>query len=341
VTTAAALALSVGDPSGIGPEIAAMAWLRRKQAAVPPFYLLADPVLIRARAARAGLAVSVAETTPAEAGTVFADSLPVVPLAASFAETPGEPDPANAAGFVEAIDRAVADTLNGRATAVVTCPIAKKTLYDAGFGFPGHTEYLAHLAARHTGAEAMPVMMLAGPDLRTVPVTIHIPLAEVPGRLTTDLIVRTGRIAAADLRDRFGIERPRLAVAGLNPHAGEGGAMGKEDEQIVAPAIAALRKEGIDAFGPLPADTMFYPAARAGYDVALCMYHDQALIPAKTLAFDEAVNVTLGLPFVRTSPDHGTAFGIAGKGLARPDSLIAALKLAHRLAGNRKPEGHP
>jgi 4-hydroxythreonine-4-phosphate dehydrogenase len=341
VTTAAALALSVGDPSGIGPEIAAMAWLRRKQAAVPPFYLLADPVLIRARAARAGLAVSVAETTPAEAGTVFADSLPVVPLAASFAETPGEPDPANAAGIVEAIDRAVADTLNGRATAVVTCPIAKKTLYDAGFGFPGHTEYLAHLAARHTGAEAMPVMMLAGPDLRTVPVTIHIPLAEVPGRLTTDLIVRTGRIAAADLRDRFGIERPRLAVAGLNPHAGEGGAMGKEDEQIVAPAIAALRKEGIDAFGPLPADTMFYPAARAGYDVALCMYHDQALIPAKTLAFDEAVNVTLGLPFVRTSPDHGTAFGIAGKGLARPDSLIAALKLAHRLAGNRKPEGHP
>jgi 4-hydroxythreonine-4-phosphate dehydrogenase len=341
VTTAAALALSVGDPSGIGPEIAAMAWLRRKQAAVPPFYLLADPVLIRARAARAGLAVSVAETTPAEAGTVFADSLPVVPLAASFAETPGEPDPANAAGIVEAIDRAVADTLNGRATALVTCPIAKKTLYDAGFGFPGHTEYLAHLAARHTGAEAMPVMMLAGPDLRTVPVTIHIPLAEVPGRLTTDLIVRTGRIAAADLRDRFGIERPRLAVAGLNPHAGEGGAMGKEDEQIVAPAIAALRKEGIDAFGPLPADTMFYPAARAGYDVALCMYHDQALIPAKTLAFDEAVNVTLGLPFVRTSPDHGTAFGIAGKGLARPDSLIAALKLAHRLAGNRKPEGHP
>jgi 4-hydroxythreonine-4-phosphate dehydrogenase len=341
VTTATALALSVGDPSGIGPEIAAMAWLRRKQAAVPPFYLLADPVLIRARAARAGLAVSVAETTPAEAGTVFADSLPVVPLAASFAETPGEPDPANAAGIVEAIDRAVADTLNGRATAVVTCPIAKKTLYDAGFGFPGHTEYLAHLAARHTGAEAMPVMMLAGPDLRTVPVTIHIPLAEVPGRLTTDLIVRTGRIAAADLRDRFGIERPRLAVAGLNPHAGEGGAMGKEDEQIVAPAIAALRKEGIDAFGPLPADTMFYPAARAGYDVALCMYHDQALIPAKTLAFDEAVNVTLGLPFVRTSPDHGTAFGIAGKGLARPDSLIAALKLAHRLAGNRKPEGHP
>jgi 4-hydroxythreonine-4-phosphate dehydrogenase len=341
VTTAAALALSVGDPSGIGPEIAAMAWLRRDAAAVPPFYLLADPSLIRSRAGHAGLAVSIAETTPAEAGTVFPKALPVVPLAASFADTPGHPDPVNAAGIVEAIDRAVADALAGRAAAVVTCPIAKKTLYDAGFGFPGHTEYLAHLAARHTRVEAMPVMMLAGPELRTIPVTIHIPLAEVPEQLTTDLIVGTGRIAAADLRDRFGIERPRLAVAGLNPHAGEGGAMGKEDERIVAPAVAALRAGGIDAFGPLPADTMFYPAARAGYDVALCMYHDQALIPAKTLAFDEAVNVTLGLPFIRTSPDHGTAFGIAGKGIARPDSLIAALKLARRLADNRKPADLP
>lgn len=338
--TGAPLALSVGDPSGVGPEIAAMAWLRRREA-VPPFYLLADPSLVAARTRAAGLNVPMRETTPAEAGSVYADALPVVPLVARLSDAPGRPDPANAAGIIEAIDRAVADSLEGRAAAVVTCPIAKKNLYDAGFGFPGHTEYLAHLAARLTGTEPVPVMMLAGPDLRTVPVTIHIPLAEVPGRLTTDLIVRTGRIAAADLRDRFGIARPRLAVAGLNPHAGEGGAMGKEDEQIVAPAIAALRAEGVGAFGPLPADTMFYPAARAGYDAALCMYHDQALIPAKTLAFDEAVNVTLGLPFVRTSPDHGTAFGIAGKGVARPDSLIAALKLARRLAGNQRPAAGP
>jgi 4-hydroxythreonine-4-phosphate dehydrogenase len=336
VRAEAVLALSVGDPSGIGPEIAAMAWLRRDESAVPPFYLLADPALVEARARSAGLAISIAEATPEKAGQIFQDALPVVPLAARFADTPGRPDASNASGIIEAIDRAVADSLAGRATAVVTCPIAKKTLYDSGFEFPGHTEYLAHLAARHTGTEAMPVMMLAGPELRTIPVTIHIPLAEVPGRLTTELIVETGRIAAIDLRDRFGIAQPRLAVAGLNPHAGEGGAMGQEDERIVAPAVAILRAEGVDATGPLPADTMFHRQARAGYDVALCMYHDQALIPAKTLAFDEAVNVTLGLPFIRTSPDHGTAFGIAGKGVARPDSLVAALKLARWLADNRK-----
>jgi 4-hydroxythreonine-4-phosphate dehydrogenase len=215
---------------------------------------------------------------------------------------------------------------------VVTCPIAKKPLYDAGFGFPGHTEYLAHLASRHIGRDVTPVMLLAGPDLRTVPVTIHIALADVPKVLTTELIIATARITAADLKSRFGIPRPRLAIAGLNPHAGEGGAMGLEDIAIVAPAVEMLKAEGIDAIGPLPADTMFHPRARASYDAALCMYHDQALIPAKTLAFDEAVNVTLGLPFIRTSPDHGTAFDIAGKGIARADSLIAALRLARRLA---------
>jgi 4-hydroxythreonine-4-phosphate dehydrogenase len=328
----APLALSVGDPSGIGPEIAIMAWERRIPSAVPPFYLLADPALVHARARRAGLSVFITETSPKEAGPIFEHSLPVVPLAGQFADTPGMPDPSNAQGIIEAIDRAVEDSLSGRAAAVVTCPIAKKTLYDAGFGFPGHTEYLAHLAERRSGRSMFPVMMLAGPDLRTIPVTIHMALAEVPKRLSTELIVRTGRIAATDLHIRFGIDRPRLAVAGLNPHAGEGGSMGTEDEQIVAPAIELLRREGIDALGPLPADTMFHPRARAGYDAALCMYHDQALIPAKTLAFDAAVNVTLGLPFIRTSPDHGTAFPIAGKGLALPDSLIAALKLARSLA---------
>lgn len=328
-----ALALSAGDPSGIGPEIAIAAFMAREALDVPAFYLLADPALIASRAGQLGLSVPIIETTPAQSARAFAQALPIVPLTARCVDSPGRPDPANAAGTVEAIDRAVAACLAGDAAAIVTCPIAKKPLYDAGFRFPGHTEYLAHLAARHTGVEALlPVMMLAGPDLRTVPVTIHIALAEVPKALTTELIVATARIAAADLASRFGIARPRLAIAGLNPHAGEGGSMGLEDERIVRPAVDILRAEGIDAFGPLPADTLFHPRARAGYDAALCMYHDQALIPAKALAFDEAVNVTLGLPFIRTSPDHGTAFDIAGKGIARPDSLIAALKLARKLA---------
>jgi len=333
----APLALSVGDPSGIGPETAIAAWARRQSDGVPAFYLLADPALIEARARLIGANVQITHTTPAQATSAFGNALPVVPLAARFTYSPGHPDTANATGIVEAIDRAVADCLGGHAAAVVTCPIAKKPLYDAGFRFPGHTEYLAHLAARHTGSEIMPVMMLAGPDLRTVPVTIHIPLADVPKALTSDLIVATARITANDLERRFGLKKPRLAISGLNPHAGEGGAMGGEDENIVRPAIEALRAAGINAFGPLPADTMFHPRARAGYDVAICMYHDQALIPAKALAFDEAVNVTLGLPFIRTSPDHGTAFDIAGKGIARPDSLIAALKLARQLADTPTP----
>lgn len=335
--TDAPLALSVGDPSGIGPEIAIAAWQAGDSAGVPPFYLIADPALIEARAQLVGANVTIAETLPGQAAHHFTRALPVVPLDARQFDNPGEPDPANAAGTIEAIDRAVADCLAGRAAAMVTCPIAKKPLYDAGFGFPGHTEYLAHLASRHTGRDVTPVMLLAGPDLRTIPVTIHIALADVPKVLTTELIVTTARITAADLKSRFGIARPRLAIAGLNPHAGEGGAMGSEDAAIVAPAVEMLKAEGIDAVGPLPADTMFHSRARASYDAALCMYHDQALIPAKTLAFDEAVNVTLGLPFIRTSPDHGTAFDIAGKGIARPDSLIAALRLARRLVdGGRR-----
>jgi 4-hydroxythreonine-4-phosphate dehydrogenase len=326
------LALSVGDPSGVGPEIAIAAWQAGDSAGVPPFYLLADPTLIEARARQIGASIAIAETVPTQAMRMFSRALPIVPLDASHVDNPGQPDPANAAGIIEAIDRAVDDCFAGRAAAVVTCPIAKKPLYDAGFRFPGHTEYLAHLAMRHTGAEVTPVMMLAGPELRTVPVTIHIALCEVPKALTTELIVTTARITAADLEHRFGIARPRLAVAGLNPHAGEDGAIGLEEQTIIRPAIDQLREEGIDAFGPLPADTLFHERARAGYDAALCMYHDQALIPAKALAFDEAVNVTLGLPFIRTSPDHGTAFDIAGRGIARADSLIAALRLARRLA---------
>jgi 4-hydroxythreonine-4-phosphate dehydrogenase len=332
------LALTSGDPSGIGPEIALAAWTSRERLGVPAFYLLGDPDLMRARASRIGQAVEIEIVSPAEAVEAFARSLPIVQLDAKFIDRAGKPAAENAAGVIEAIERGVADVTRGDADAVVTCPIAKKPLYDAGFRFPGHTEFLAHLAERNVGGRVRPVMMLAGPELRAVPVTIHIPLAEVSRQLNTQAIVETAEIAAGDLRGRFGIEKPRLAIAGLNPHAGEGGALGGEDEAIVRPAVEALREKGFDVRGPLPADTMFHAAARAAYDCAICMYHDQALIPAKALAFDETVNVTLGLPFIRTSPDHGTAFDIAGKGVARPDSLIAALKLARAMADAERAE---
>lgn len=326
------LALSIGDPSGIGPEIALAAWSRSKADEVPAFYLLGDAALLAARARTLGLDVPMAETTPAAVMDIFATALPVVPLQDPMIDAPGAPRAENAAGTLEAIERGVQDVKAGRAAAIVTLPIAKKPLYEAGFAHPGHTEFLAELAARHWGGTHRAVMMIAGPDLRTVPVTIHVPLAKVPSLLSEELIVETAEIVARDLAARFRMAAPRLAIAGLNPHAGEGGAMGAEDEAIVRPAVERLRAMGIEASGPLPADTMFHARARAGYDAAICMYHDQALIPAKTLAFDEAVNVTLGLPFIRTSPDHGTAFDIAGKGVARSDSLIAALKMARQMA---------
>ena len=240
------------------------------------------------------------------------------------------PTPAAAPAILESIERAVALTLEGLAGAVVTNPIAKKTLYDAGFAHPGHTEFLGELARRVDPA-ADPVMLIYSEALAVAPVTIHIPLSAVPAALTRARIEATARILDRDLRAKFRIERPRIAVAGLNPHAGEGGALGREEIDFIAPAVETLRKEGLDIRGPLSADTMFHARARETYDVALTMYHDQGLIPVKTLAFDEGVNVTLGLPFIRTSPDHGTAFDIAGKGLADPSSLMAALKLAARL----------
>ncbi len=324
------LAVSMGEPAGIGPELVLMAWQQRSETA--PFALFADPDLIRGRASLIGLDVPIVETTLAQASGVFASALPVIPLAAKAAIEPGRPDVAGAAAVIEAIERAVAATRDGTARAVVTLPIMKDVLYRAGFTHPGHTEFLGALARQHWGSTIEPVMMIWSPIVAVVPVTIHIPLAKVPEALTTRLIVETGRTVASDLRRRFGIENPRLAVAGLNPHAGEGGALGHEDEAIIAPAIATLKAEGIEARGPLPADTMFHARARAAYDAALCMYHDQALAPAKALAFDEAVNVTLGLPFVRTSPDHGTAFDIAGTGRANPSSFQASLALADRLS---------
>ncbi|QKK24344.1 4-hydroxythreonine-4-phosphate dehydrogenase PdxA [Rhizobium hidalgonense] len=333
------LALSQGDPAGIGPDITLMAWLRRRELGLPPFFLIGDPDVLALRARQLNLSVSIRETDKAsEAASMFADALPVMPVPAGIAVVAGEPHAATAKGTIAAIETAVSLVINGEALAVVTNPIAKSVLYEAGFRYPGHTEFLADLAARATGRPVTPVMMLSGPKLRAIPVTIHIPIRNVPQALTSELILKTCRIAHEDLKQRFGIEAPRLAVAGLNPHAGEDGTIGKEDEDVIRPAIERLRDEGIDAIGPLPADTMFHDEARARYDVAVCMYHDQALIPAKALGFDDSVNVTLGLPFVRTSPDHGTAFGIAGKGLAREQSLVAALKLAAQLG--RSAESH-
>lgn len=330
------LALTMGDPAGIGPDITLALWSARKTLSLPPFLFIGDAAVLRARAAVLGLDVTIAAAQPETAAALFPDALPVLSCDCAVPAMPGAPDSRNAAAITGAIETAVALTFDGRTAAVVTNPIAKAVLYDAGFGFPGHTEFLADLAARKTGRQALPVMLLAGPKLRSVPVTIHIPLKDVPDALTQELVVETATITERDLRQRFGIARPRLALAGLNPHAGEGGALGLEDDAIVRPAVERLKAAGIDAVGPLPADTMFHDAARATYDVALCMYHDQALIPAKALGFDDSVNATLGLPFIRTSPDHGTAFSLAGKGVAKPESLLAALRLAYDLARHER-----
>lgn len=327
------LAVSVGEPAGIGAEVVATAWARRVAAGLAPFYLLADPAFVAARLARAGIRVPIAVVAPEAAAARFADALPVVAVDGAMGDRPGRPDPADAAAVIAAIETAVAHVRDGRAGAVVTAPIQKSTLYAAGFAFPGHTEFLGTLAARHwPGEPCDPVMMLAGPELSTVPVTVHVALKDVPRLLTRERIVAVGRVVAGDLARRFGIADPRIAVAGLNPHAGEDGTMGREDIEIVGPAVAELKALGIRASGPHPADTLFHRRARAGYDVVLGMYHDQVLIPVKTIAFDETVNVTLGLPFVRTSPDHGTALDIAGRGVADPSSMVAALALAGRMA---------
>jgi 4-hydroxythreonine-4-phosphate dehydrogenase len=324
------LALTMGDPAGIGPELALKAWIQR-DAVGAPFFVIADPRALSDLARKLSLDAPVISVDPEGAAEVFDAALPVVPLSNGAGAEPGKPDPKFAAATLESIERAVAYAHTGQAAAVVTNPIAKKVLYDAGFKHPGHTEFLGELASRW-GTVARPVMMLWSPELAVVPVTIHIALADAPKALTREAILETTRITARDLQKRFKIARPRLALAGLNPHAGEGGAMGREEIEIIAPAIEELRREGIDVVGPLPADTMFHAAARKKYDAALTMYHDQGLIPIKTLAFDEGVNVTLGLPFIRTSPDHGTAFDIAGTGRANVASLIAALRLAARLA---------
>ncbi len=331
------LALTLGDPAGIGPELALSAWLRRGGAdPLPPFFLVGDPAFIERLANRLDRPVPVAEVDPETAAEVFPQALPVVPLpsGATVEAVPGVPDTVNAGATIESITAAVGFVKARRASAVVTNPIAKFVLTRAGFAHPGHTEFLAALAVPPGLMPPRPVMMIWSAGLAVVPITIHVPLRDVPGLLTQALVEETATIVARDLRQKFGLPEPRLVLAGLNPHAGEAGTIGHEDRDVLAPAVARLRAAGINIRGPLPADTLFHARARATYDVALAPTHDQALIPIKTIAFDDGVNVTLGLPFVRTSPDHGTAFDIAGQGLARPDSLVAALRLAARLAAN-------
>lgn len=345
------LALSMGEPAGIGGEIALKAWraLRDRGLAQgstsstepgdpdPKFFLIDDPARLESLASRLDLEVPVQViASPALANAVFADALPILPLPVPVAVEPGRPDPANAPAVLASIGRAVELARDGLAAAVVTNPVHKKLLYDTGFQYPGQTEYLAALAStRDQSVLSRPVMMLACPGLRVVPVTVHLPLAQVATTLSEDIIVHAGEVTAEALRRDFEIDRPRLAVAGLNPHAGEDGALGREEAEVIAPAVARLRRAGLDVTGPAPADTLFRAEARASYDAALCMYHDQALIPLKTIDYAQGINITLGLPFVRTSPDHGTALDIAGQGRADPTSLIAALTTARRMAGCR------
>jgi len=325
------LAIPLGDPAGIGPEIVAWAWTRASGAGLPPFFAIGDPASLSAGGFGAWQIIG----SPHDAAGVFPLALPVLPVQGAGIVVPGQPDAVGARVALDSLELGVGLVREGAAGALVTGPIAKANMYEIGFAYPGQTEFVAE---RCGVAVENIAMMLVSEALTTSPVTIHLALRDVFDALTTDLIVARGRVVAKALVRDFGIAAPRIAVAGLNPHAGEGGALGREEIEIIAPAVGLLREEGIDARGPLPADTMFDARARATYDAALCMYHDQALVPIKTIAFDEGVNFTAGLPIVRTSPDHGTAFGIAGKGLARPDAMIAAIRVAaacavRRLAG--------
>jgi 4-hydroxythreonine-4-phosphate dehydrogenase len=326
------LAVSLGDPAGVGPELLVAAWAHRETLHLPPFFAVGGARLLIAAASSSGLEVAVQTISdPAEAAEVFSHALPVLG-GWDGDHAPGLPDRAGAELALASLTEATRLAVSGAASGVVTGPIAKSRLAEVGFDHPGQTEFVA--AACGVVAEDA-VMLLAGPNLKTVPITVHQSLASVPPSLTADLIHRKGAITAAAMVRDFGIAMPRLAFAALNPHAGEDGRMGDEEERIIKPALARLRAEGIDATGPHPADGMFAPHERERYDVALCKYHDQALIPLKALDFDAGVNMTLGLPIVRTSPDHGTAFAIAGKGIARPGATIAAIRMAGECAARR------
>lgn len=325
------LALTMGEPAGIGGEIAIKAWHAPDGRPVPAFVVFGDPDWLRAEAHRIRSHQRIIEVASlAEGGKRFFEGVPVLPVRLIAKVAPGVADAKNGTAVIGAIEQAVSLAKSGEASGVVTNPIHKATLYGAGFKFPGHTEYLASLCSGST-----PVMMLAISGLRVVPVTVHLSLGEAVRSLTTEAIVAAATITAKALAKDFGVARPRLAIAALNPHAGEGGALGTEEQTVIAPAVSVLAAQGIDVTGPLPADTLFHTTARARYDAVICMYHDQALIPLKTLDFAGGVSVTLGLPIVRTSPDHGTAFDIAGKDRADPTSLLAALRMAERIALQR------
>lgn len=327
------LAISMGDPAGIGPEITLKAWAKRQHDDLPVFFAVGDVDLYGETARRLNLNISVQEiTAPEEAGKIFPKALPVLRLALTESAKPGIPSPSNAAAVLASIDTACDFALGGVVAGLVTNPIHKRTLYEAGLRVPGHTEYLAERCGGAT-----PLMMLSCPGLRVVPATVHLSLKAAIQALRIEGIVEQGRILADALMRDFGIGQPRIAVAALNPHAGEEGHLGREEIEIIAPAVEALKKlrPGVAFRGPSPADTLFHAAARANYDAVLCMYHDQALIPLKTIDFENGVNTTLGLPIVRTSPDHGTAFDIAGKGIAHPGSLIAAIRTAREISRHR------
>ena len=338
MTPATPLALTLGDPAGVGPEIVVKAWTALRETG-PAFVVVGDYQAL-ASASGAGGSIVKPVLSPEEGARIFADALPVIDLPLRAPVVAGQPSASAAPAIIRWIETAVGLALSGAVAGVVTAPIAKAPLYEAGFKFPGHTEFLGELTAASTydGARG-PVMMLTAGDLRVSLVTVHEPLAKVPGLLSIERIVEAGLVTAQSLQRDFGVAAPRLAVAGLNPHAGESGSLGREEAEIVAPAVAVMRDLGVDATGPHPADSLFPQEMRARYDAVLCMYHDQALIPVKMLDFWGGVNVTLGLPIVRTSPDHGTAFDVAGRGLARPDSLIAAIRLAGEIAARRRGTG--
>ncbi|WP_421760362.1 4-hydroxythreonine-4-phosphate dehydrogenase PdxA [Devosia sp.] len=333
------LAVSMGEPAGIGPDLILRLFANRAWLNLPPFVVYGHLGFLKARAERLGLSIVFAESAPIGANEIFATALPVVHVEGLVPDKPGDPTPLSGKVVIEAIARAVGDSLTGACRGLVTAPIHKGALYATGFKHPGHTEFLAALCANSTGTP-FPVMMLAHEGLRVVPATIHVPISKVPAMITAELLVTTGRIVAHSLKTRFGIAEPRIAFAGLNPHAGEGGAIGMEDLDVVAPAVAQLNFEGFSVVGPLPADTLFHLPHWRKYDAVVAMYHDQALIPIKTVAFDEAVNVTLGLPIVRTSPDHGTAFDLAGTGKGSDASFLAALKLADQLTSGELTQQH-
>ncbi len=329
------LALTMGDPSGIGPELSLKAWLSRRSHDLPPFVYIGNEDHLKRSAEHLALDAAIGRVeTPADAFDAFNKKVPVIDIELKAPVEYGKPNAQHATAVIKSLDRAIAYVMNGSVGAIVTNPIHKKTMWDGGFRFPGHTEYLAD-KVKNGNSPADVVMMLAIKGLRVVPVTIHVPLKDVSASLDASSLVRIGMLTSQALTCDFGIEHPRLGVAGLNPHAGEDAALGSEERDIIAPAVEELRKAGIEASGPYPADTLFSEQLRTRFDAIICMYHDQALIPLKAIDFDRGINVTLGLPFVRTSPDHGTAHDIAGQGLAKPDSLIMALKTAHQIAERR------